>query len=65
MTEEYDTTDAPEQRSIAKPLLTMAVVLTIAWFAIVAITIMTQKPSAGLSGYGIDDIQSATLVASR
>jgi hypothetical protein len=65
MTDEFETELGPQNRSIAKPLLTMAIVLTLAWFVIVAITISIHKPSSELSGYGIDDLQSVTLVASR
>jgi len=65
MTNDLENQLSPESRSIAKPLLTMAIILTVAWFVIVAITISIQKPSSEVSGYGIDDVQSITLVASR
>jgi hypothetical protein len=65
MTDEFETDLTPEKRSIAKPLLTMAIVLTVAWFAIVGVTIASQHNPDQISAYGIDDAPSLTVLASR
>lgn len=65
MTSRTETTETPESRSISRPTLILAIVLTIAWFAMLAIAIASTDEAKSASAYGIDDLQVETLVASR
>ncbi len=65
MFDDQETEDTGKSRTIARPLLTMAIVLTVAWFAIVGVTVASQSSQGQVSGYGIDDIQATIITASR
>ena len=57
--------ETPETRSVSRPTLILAIVLTIAWFAILAIAIGSSENVKAANAYGIDNVQAETLVASR
>ncbi len=65
MNRQIDKSENPEIRSISRPALILAVVLTIAWFSMVAIAIASTGNTETASAYGIDGFQANTLVASR
>lgn len=65
MSSQSEISESPENRSISKPTLILAIVLTIAWFAILAIAIGSSENVKAASAYGIDDVQTETLIASR
>lgn len=65
MPSEPDISETPETRSVSRPTLILAIVLTIAWFAILAIVIGSSEDVKAASAYGIDSFQAETLVASR
>jgi len=65
MPSEPDISETPETRSVSRPTLILAIVLTIAWFAILAIAIGSSEDVKAASAYGIDSFQAETLVASR
>lgn len=65
MSSQSEISDSPETRSISRPTLILAIVLTIAWFAILAIAIGSSEDAKAASAYGIDSFQAETLVASR
>jgi hypothetical protein len=59
---------SPEQtrpRPVATPLLGMAAVLTVAWFAIAAMTIAPSPGAQTATGYGIDELPAPNLIAQR
>ena len=65
MSSQSEISESPETRSVSRPTLILAIVLTIAWFAIVAIAIGSSEDVKAASAYGVDDVQAETLVASR
>lgn len=65
MNHEIDISESPESRSISKPTLILAVVLTVAWFTMLAIAISSTGNAETAGAYGIDAFQAETLVASR
>ena len=65
MPSQPDISETPETRSVSRPTLILAIVLTIAWFAILAIAIGSSEDVKAASAYGIDSFQAETLVASR
>ncbi len=65
MFSQSETSESPENRSISKPTLILAIVLTIAWFALLAIAIGSSENARAASAYGIDNGQTETLIASR
>ena len=65
MSSQSEIPESPETRSVSRPTLILAIVLTIAWFAILAIAIGTSEDVKAASAYGIDNFQAETLVASR
>lgn len=64
-TEISEISEIPENRSVSRPTLILAIVLTIAWFAILAIAIGSSEDVKAANVYGIDGFQAETLVASR
>ncbi|MEO1159914.1 MAG: hypothetical protein AAFW74_05555 [Pseudomonadota bacterium] len=65
MSRQTEISETPENRSVSRPTLILAIVLTIAWFAMLAIAIGTSEDVKAASAYGIDNFQAETLVASR
>lgn len=65
MSSQPELSESPETRSVSRPTLILAIVLTIAWFAILAIAIGSSEDVKTASAYGIDNFQTETLVASR
>jgi len=65
MSSQSEITESPETRSVSRPTLILAIVLTIAWFAILAIAIGSSEDVKAASAYGVDYVQAETLVASR
>jgi len=65
MSSQSEITESPETRSVSRPTLILAIVLTIAWFAILAIAIGSSEDVKAASAYGVDNVQAETLVASR
>jgi hypothetical protein len=65
MTSQTEISEIPENRSVSRPTLILTIVLTIAWFAILAIAIGSSEDVKAASVYGIDGFQAETLVASR
>jgi len=65
MNRQIDTSENPEPRSISRPTLILAIVLTVAWFSMLAIAIASTGNAETASAYGIDDFQAKTVVASR
>jgi hypothetical protein len=65
MSSQPEISESPETRSVSRPTLILAIVLTIAWFAILAIAIGSSEDVKAASAYGIDSFQTETLVASR
>ena len=65
MSSQSEISESPETRSVSRPTLILAIVLTIAWFAILAIAIGSSEDVKAASAYGIDTFQAETLVASR
>lgn len=65
MSSQSEISESPETRSISKPTLILAIVLTIAWFAMLAIAIGSSEDVKAASAYGIDDVQTETRIASR
>ncbi|MDX1717563.1 MAG: hypothetical protein R3287_11690 [Anderseniella sp.] len=52
-------------RPVAAPLLAMAATLTIAWFAIAAVTIAPSANNNVATGYGIDELSATQRLAQR
>lgn len=65
MSSQSEISESPETRSVSRPTLILAIVLTIAWFAILAIAIGSSEDVKAASAYGVDSVQTETLVASR
>jgi len=65
MNRQIDISESPESRSISKPTLILAIVMTVAWFSMLAIAIASTGNIKTASAYGIDDFQTETRVASR
>jgi hypothetical protein len=65
MSSQSEISESPETRSVSRPTLILAIVLTIAWFAILAIAIGSSEDVKAASAYGVDNVQAETLVASR
>lgn len=65
MSSQFEISETPETRSVSRPTLILAIVLTIAWFALLAIAIGSSEDVKAASAYGVDNIQAETLVASR
>jgi hypothetical protein len=65
MSSQSEISQSPETRSVSRPTLILAIVLTIAWFAILAIAIGSSEDVKAASAYGVDNVQAETLVASR
>ena len=65
MSSQSEIPESPETHSVSRPTLILAIVLTIAWFAILAVAIGTSEDVKAASAYGIDNFQAETLVASR
>ena len=65
MPSQPEISETPETRSVSRPTLILAIVLTIAWFAILAIAIGSSEDVKAAGAYGIDSFQAETLVASR
>ncbi|MEO9875086.1 MAG: hypothetical protein ABJM26_16840 [Anderseniella sp.] len=65
MSSQSEISETPETRSVSRPTLILAIVLTIAWFAILAIAIGSSEDVKAASAYGVDNVQAETLVASR
>jgi hypothetical protein len=65
MASRTETSEHPEKRSVSRSTLILAIVMTIAWFALVAIAITGSANLKSASAYGIDEVQSNTRVASR
>ena len=65
MSSQPEISETPETRSVSRPTLILAIVLTIAWFAILAIAIGSSENVKAANAYGIDNVQAETLVASR
>jgi hypothetical protein len=65
MTSQTEISEIPENRSVSRPTLILAIVMTIAWFAILAIAIGSSEKVKAASAYGIDGFQAETQVASR
>ena len=65
MSSQSEISESPETRSVSRPTLILAIVLTIAWFAILAIAIGSSEDVKAAGAYGIDNVQAETLVASR
>jgi len=65
MNRQIDATENPETRSISRPTLILAIVLTVAWFSMLAIAIASTGNAETASAYGIDEFQTKTVVASR
>ena len=65
MNRHTDTSETPEARSVSRPTLILSVVLTIAWFSMIAIAIASTGNAETASAYGIDTLNTATVVAAR
>ena len=65
MNRQIDLSETPESRSISRSTLILAVVLTVAWFSMLAIAIAGAGNAETASAYGIDSFQASSLVASR
>ncbi len=65
MPSKTEISQTPENPFVSRPALILAIVLAIAWFAVLAIAIAGSDDIRSASAYGIDDFQAETLVASR
>ncbi len=65
MNRQIELPESPESRSISKPTLLLAVLLTVAWFTMLAVAISSTGNAESASAYGIDGFQAETIVASR
>lgn len=65
MTSRTETSETPEKRAVSRSTLILAIVMTVAWFALVAIAITGSANLKSASAYGIDEIKGNTRVASR
>lgn len=65
MTSRTETSQHPEKRAVSRSTLILAIVMTVAWFALVAIAITGSANLKSASAYGIDEIEGNTRVASR
>ena len=61
----YPSSDANMPRPVAKPLLAMTAILTVAWFAIAAVTIAASNTQHAATGYGIDVLGPHQQLAQR
>ena len=61
----FPSSEAIAPRPVAKPLLAMAAALTVAWFAIAAVTINPAGVHHAATGYGVDELAQPQQFAQR
>ena len=61
----FPSSEAVAPRPVAKPLLAMAAALTVAWFAIAAVTIAPSGSQRTTTGYGVDEVPQTVQLAQR
>ncbi len=61
----FPSPDHTSARPITRPLLGMAAALTVAWFAVAAVTIGPAASTHNASGYGVDEFPAVQHLAQR